>query len=353
MTASVPLLGITSGDPAGIGPEITVKALNEPSTYEKCRPLVFSDGNVLEQIVALCGLDLQIHRIIHPSEGSYRHGTIDIMDLHNVDMNTFRFNEVSAMTGQASFEFVTSAIEYALSGEIDGTVTGPVHKEALDRAGVGYPGHTEIFAAFTGTTDYAMMLADDHFKVVHVSTHLPLADAIKRVKKERIATVTRLAYKALRSMGITAPKIAVAGLNPHAGEHGLFGREEIEEIIPAIEQIQEEGINADGPFPPDTVFPKMYGGLYDVVVCMYHDQGHIPMKLLGFAYDHAGGRWESISGVNITLGLPIVRVSVDHGTAFDKGGKNRANPQSMLQAIDYAARMCGKEADKHRLNGEI
>jgi len=256
-------------------------------------------------------------------------------------MITFRFNEISDTNGWASFDYVAKAIKLALDHEIDGTVTAPIHKEALQKAGIRYPGHTEIYAALTRTDDFTMMLADEHFKVVHVSTHLSLADAIASVKKERIIRVTRLADAALRRMGITQPRIAVAGLNPHAGENGLFGREEIEEIIPAVTQVRQEGINAEGPFPPDTIFPKMRGGQYDLVVCMYHDQGHIPMKLLGFSYDHATGTWDAVSGVNITLGLPIVRVSVDHGTAFDKGGKNQANPQSMLQAIEYAARMCG------------
>jgi 4-phospho-D-threonate 3-dehydrogenase / 4-phospho-D-erythronate 3-dehydrogenase len=212
----------------------------------------------------------------------------------------------------------------------------------LRKAGIGYPGHTEIFAAYTKTDAYAMMLADEHFKVVHVSTHLSLSEAIKCVKKDRIAKVIHLANEALLSMGIDTPRVAVAGLNPHAGEGGLFGREEIDEIIPAVKQTRKEGINAEGPFPPDTIFPKMHGGQYDVVVCMYHDQGHIPMKLLGFSYNHETGQWDTVSGVNITLGLPIVRVSVDHGTAFDKGGKNTANPQSMVQAIDYAAKMSRK-----------
>lgn len=341
MSTRLPLLGITSGDPAGIGPEVTVKALNEPAIHDKCRPLVISDGNIIEQIISLCELQLEVNRISHPSEGIFRYGIIDVLDLYNINMITFRFNEIDAMTGKASFDYVAKAIALALANEIDGTVTGPINKEALKKAGIRYPGHTEIYAALTKTDNFTMMLADEHFKVVHVSTHLSLADAIASVKKERIIEVTRLADAALRQMGIAHPRIAVAGLNPHAGENGLFGREEIEEIIPAVERIKNEGINAAGPFPPDTIFPKMHGGQYDLVVCMYHDQGHIPMKLLGFTYDHATGKWGTVSGVNITLGLPIVRVSVDHGTAFDKGGKNEANPQSMLQAIDYAARMCG------------
>ena len=194
-----------------------------------------------------------------------------------------------------------------------------------------------------------MMLADGKFRVVHVSTHVPLLDAIKRVKKDRIVKVIRLAHRALCDMGITAPRIAVAGLNPHAGERGLFGREEMREIIPAVEQARSEGVAAEGPFPPDTVFPKMSGGQFDAVVCMYHDQGHIPVKLLGFSYNHREGVWEGISGVNITLGLPVVRVSVDHGVAFDKGGSNRANARSMIQAIACASLLCSKRREGSRL----
>lgn len=342
MNSELPLLAITSGDPAGIGPEVTVKALNDPVVYDKCRPLVISDGGIIEQIISLCNLQLQVNTVNHPSEGTFRYGIVDVLNLYNINMINFRFNEAAAMTGKASFDYVAKAIELALAHEIDGTVTGPIHKEALQKAGIRYPGHTEIYAAYTKTDDYTMMLADEHFKVVHVSTHLSLSEAIRCVKKTRIVKVIRLANEALFSMGIGKPRIAVAGLNPHAGEHGLFGREETDEIIPAVEQTQKEGINVEGPFPPDTIFPKMRGGQYDVVVCMYHDQGHIPMKLLGFSYNNETGQWDTVSGVNITLGLPIVRVSVDHGTAFDKGGRNMANPQSMLQAIDYAARMSVK-----------
>jgi 4-hydroxythreonine-4-phosphate dehydrogenase len=224
---------------------------------------------------------------------------------------------------------------------IDATITGPIHKEAIQQAGFHFAGHTEIYAALTNTKDYTMMLADGHFRVVHVSTHVSLSDAIKRVKKARVLKVIQLAHDALRKINIENPHIAVAGLNPHAGENGLFGTEEIDEIIPAIEEAKKLGINAEGPFPPDTIFPKMKGGQYDVVVCMYHDQGHIPTKLLGFNYNHSNNRWEGLSGVNITLGLPIIRVSVDHGVAFDKGGKGEANADSMIQALKYGATLCG------------
>lgn len=335
-----PILGISAGDPAGIGPEITAKALAQSDIYDLCKPLVVCDGAIMRQIVSSCGLNLNVNLVASPDEGLYTFGTIDVLDMKNVDMATFRFNTVSAMTGKASFEYVAKVIELALAGEIDATITGPIHKEALHKAGYTYAGHTEIYGDLTKTKDYAMMLADGNFRVIHVSTHVSLLNAVKRVKKDRILKVISLADEALKRIDIKAPRIAVAGLNPHAGESGLFGTEEIEEIIPAIEAARERGILAEGPFPPDTIFPKLRGGQYDIVVCMYHDQGHIPTKLLGFNYNHETGVWEGLSGVNITLGLPIIRVSVDHGVAFDKGGKNEANPESMLQAIRYGARLC-------------
>ena len=334
-----PCIAISMGDPAGIGPEITVKALNNPSTYARCKPLIVGDGTVIEQVLKICGLDLNVNRVQHPAEGNYTYGTMDLLDLNNVDCAAFRFNTASAMTGRASFKYVVTAIELAVDRKVDGTVTGPISKEAIRIAGFDFAGHTEIFAKYTHTENYAMMLVEGGFRVVHVSTHCSLLDAVKKVKKERVAAVIRLSFSALKKLGIDAPRIAVAGLNPHAGEKGLFGREEIDEILPAIEQTRREGISVDGPFPPDTIFPKMHGGQYDLVVCMYHDQGHIPTKLLGFTYDHSTGKWDGVSGVNITLGLPIVRVSVDHGVAFDKGGKNCANPQSMLQAIGFASNL--------------
>ena len=336
-----PILGISTGDPAGIGPEITVKALMEPEIYELCKPLVVCDAKIIEQITTICGFNLKINSISHPADGIYQFGVVDVLDMKNIDMDKFRFNTISEMTGRASFDYIAKVIELAKTGLIDATVTGPIHKEAIQKAGFHYAGHTEIYGDLTGTKDYAMMLADGGFRVVHVSTHVSLLDAIKRVKKERILKVIQLANDALKKISIAQPHIAVAGLNPHAGENGLFGTEEIEEIIPAIEAAKKLGIQAEGPFPPDTIFPKMRGGQYDIVVCMYHDQGHIPTKLLGFNYNHQKNLWEGLSGVNITLGLPIIRVSVDHGVAFDKGGKGDANPESMIQAITYGARLCG------------
>ncbi len=340
MNKQRPILGISTGDPAGIGPEVTAKALTLRDLYDICKPLVVCDASVMKDIIERLTLNLKVNAVNDPQQGIYQPGTIDVYDMKNIDSVKFRFNMISEMTGKASFEFVAKVIELAMAGAIDATITGPIHKEAIQKAGYHFAGHTEIYGELTRTKDYTMMLADHDFRVVHVSTHVSLAEAIKRVKKARVLKVIQLAHDALRNIDIAKPRIAVAGLNPHAGENGLFGTEEIEEIIPAIEEAKKAGILAEGPFPPDTIFPKMRGGQYDMVVCMYHDQGHIPTKLLGFSYNHEKQKWEGLSGVNITLGLPIIRVSVDHGVAFDKGGKGEANPESMIQAIRYGARLC-------------
>ncbi len=339
MSSEKPIIAISAGDPAGIGPEICVKALDQSALYLDARPLVICDPEIIKKAIAVCGLKLEMNEVEIPQQGKYIHGTIDVLQMHNVDLKQFNYGEVSPMCGKASFEYVRKAIDLAMNGDASATVTGPINKESLNRAGIQFPGHTEIFAHYTATKNYAMMLADQEFRVIHVSTHVSMLEAIKNITRERVLNVIRLADNALKGMGITHPRIAVNGLNPHAGEHGLFGREEIDEIIPAIETARQQGILADGPHPPDTIFPKMKGGQYDIVVCMYHDQGHIPTKLTGFRYNHQREIWEGMSGVNITLGLPIVRVSVDHGTAFDKAGDGSANPESMVQAIQYATKL--------------
>ena len=244
-----------------------------------------------------------------------------------------------ALGGEAAYRYVEKAIALAMAGEVDATVTNAFNKEAVNLAGHRFSGHTEIYAHYTGTERYTMMLAHGDLRVVHVSTHVSLREACDRVKKARVLEVIGIAHRACRELGIEAPVIGVAGLNPHSGEHGLFGREEIEEIIPAIEAARAMGMRVEGPVPPDTVFSKARGGWYDIVVAMYHDQGHIPLKLLGFVYDRDAGRWDAVEGVNITLGLPIVRVSVDHGTAFDQAGTGAASELSLINAIDYAIRL--------------
>jgi 4-hydroxythreonine-4-phosphate dehydrogenase len=337
-----PILGISVGDPGGIGPEVTAKALDQREIHGVCRPLVVADARVMENVLRLTGLALNLNTIDRPTEGLYQHGSMDILHMANMDPDRLRYKRVTAEQGQASFEYVTTVIDLALKGEIDGTVTGPINKAAINAAGHHYAGHTEIYADLTSTRDYAMMLVDGNFRVVHVSTHVSLREACERVRKDRIIRVIDLTDDALRKLGISSPRIGVAGLNPHCGEEGMFGTEDEKEIRPAVEHAAKSGKNVDGPIPPDSVFPKMRGGMYDAVVVMYHDQGHIPIKLVGFQYDDKTGVWGTVAGVNVTLGLPIVRTSVDHGTAFGKAGEGRANPQSMIEAIRMAALLSRK-----------
>ena len=260
-----------------------------------------------------------------------------------VEMDKLELGKVSKIAGNAAFEYVKKVIELALEGKIDATVTNALNKEAINLAGHHYSGHTEIYADFTKTKKYTMMLAHENLRVVHVSTHVSLREACERCKKERIYDVIKIAEDACKKLGIKEPKIGVAGLNPHCGENGLFGTEEIEEIIPAIEKAQKEGINVFGPIPPDTIFSKARGGWYDIVVAMYHDQGHIPLKVIGFVYNQEKNKWEAVAGVNITLGLPIIRSSVDHGTAFDQAGTGMANELSLINAIDYAIKLANNK----------
>lgn len=343
MENKLPIVGIAMGDPSGIGPEVTVKALNHKAVYEICRPLIVGSAEVVGMAVGYSNLDLKVRRITSVEEAEYTYGTIDVLAQDTVDIGTLKMGEVSVQGGNAAYRAIEAVIDLAMRGEIDATVTGPLNKEALNLAGWHYSGHTEIYAELTRTKEYCMMLANENFRVVHVSTHVSLRKACDRCKKEREYQVIRMADQVCRTLGIENPRIAVAGLNPHSGEHGLFGTEEIEEIIPAIEQARAEKINADGPVPPDTVFSKACGGQYDIVVAQYHDQGHIPMKLQGFQYDQEHDRWTDIAGVNITLGLPIIRSAVDHGTAFDKAGMGTANEQSMLDAIRYGVQLAGRQ----------
>lgn len=334
-----PILGITMGDPAGCGPEIAVKALSDKILYSRCRPLIVGDVRVMEDALRIAKHpEFKLHQVSSPSEGLYEYGTIDILHMDLVNMDKLEYGKVSAMCGNAAFQSVKKVIELAMSNEVDATVTNPLNKEAINLAGHHYSGHTEIFAEYTGTSKYTMMLAHEDLRVVHVSTHVSLREACDRVKKDRVLDVIRIANKACIDLGIENPKVGVAGLNPHSGEGGLFGREEIEEITPAIEEAKAENINAVGPVPPDTVFSKALGGWYDIVVCMYHDQGHIPLKVVGFVYNKEEQRWDAVAGVNVTLGLPIIRASVDHGTAFGHAGTGVANEISLVNAIDYAIR---------------
>lgn len=338
--AEKPILGITMGDPASIGPEITVKAPRHPEVYDWCRPLVIGDACMLEKAKEIVGLgDTVIHPVTRVEDALFTLGTIDVYEMNLVNAETLPIGQVSVEAGEAAFQYVKKVIELANADEIDGTVTNALNKEAINVAGHHFSGHTEIYAHYTETQKYCMMLAHQNMRVTHVSTHVSLREACNRVKKDRVLDVIRMSHTACRDLGIENPRVAVAGLNPHCGENGLFGDEEIKEITPAIEAARAEGIDASGPYPPDSVFSKLRGGWYDLVVCMYHDQGHIPLKVVGFVYNQEAGKWDAVEGINLTLGLPIVRVSVDHGTAFDQAGTGMANELSLMNAIDYAARL--------------
>lgn len=347
-----PIVGITMGDPTGNGPEITVKALAHADIYDRCRPIVVGDVKIMEQATRFVGrTDIKIHRCEKVDDALFIPGTIDVLHLELIpDVATFPIGQVSILGGNAAFQCVKKVIELALAGEVDATCTNALNKEAMNKAlefhhgensdgHTHFDGHTEIYATYTNTKKYTMMLAHHDLRVVHVSTHVSLREACDRVKKARVLEVIEIAHKACKEIGIENPKVAVAGLNPHCGENGLFGTEETEEIKPAIESAKAEGINAIGPIPPDSVFSEALGGWYDIVVCMYHDQGHIPLKTVGFVYDRDKQEWKAVEGVNVTLGLPIIRTSVDHGTGFALAGKGTSNELSLVNAIDYAILM--------------
>ena len=341
-----PTIAITIGDPAGIGPEITAKALADPETYRLCNPVVVGDSHAMQMGIEVAGKNLKINIIEKPGQAKFSHGTIDLIDLNNIDPTKIKMGQPAAMTGAASAQYVIHAADLALNGAVDAIVTAPLNKEALHMGGYHYPGHTELLAEKSGTSNYAMMLATGNLRVVHATTHIPFREIVNHLTVERIYATIQIAQDACLSLGIEKPRIAVAGLNPHSGDGGLFGDEEERIITPAIEKARKEGLDVDGPVPPDTVFGKAVGGQYDIVVALYHDQGHIPVKLLGMKFDEAAGEWTSIRGVNITLGLKFIRTSVDHGTAYGKAGRKEgtANPDSLKEAIQYAVQMA--EAQK-------
>ncbi|PPA69367.1 4-hydroxythreonine-4-phosphate dehydrogenase PdxA [Jeotgalibacillus proteolyticus] len=324
-----PIIGITMGDGAGVGPEIIIKSLQHKHLYEESHPVVIGDASRLEKAAALLDMNVTIKKISEQdSLTSTSYGEIHCLDLHLLSAD-LPFGQVSAEAGNAAFHYLKKAIELANEGKIDAICTAPLNKEALHKGGHQYPGHTEILAELTGTTDFSMMLSSPKLKVIHVTTHVGIIDAINMIKPERVLKVIELAHETLSKSGIQSPKIGVCGINPHAGENGLFGYgEEEEKIIPAVEKAQENGINVEGPLPADTLFFRAQRGDFDIVVAMYHDQGHGPIKVLGLE-----------AGVNITVGLPIIRTSVDHGTAFDIAGKGIADEGSMLEALRQAVEL--------------
>ena len=332
MQAYRPIIGITMGDAAGVGPEIILKCFEHSLVHETSRSFVIGDASILERAKKFTGSTKEIRRIDHPQEAQFDPAVIDCLDLALLP-DTLPIGEVSAEAGNAAFQYLAKAIGFANDKEIDAICTAPLNKEALQKGGHLYPGHTEILAELTGTADYSMMLSAPNLKVIHVTTHVGIIDAIHMITPERVLHVIKLAHETLSKAGIASPKIAVCGINPHAGENGLFGYgEEAEKIVPAVELAQAEGIDVQGPLPADTLFFRTVRGDFDIVVAMYHDQGHGPVNVLGLE-----------SGVNITVGLPIIRTSVDHGTAFDIAGTGIADEKSLVEALRQAVELAPKK----------
>ncbi|MFP7171557.1 4-hydroxythreonine-4-phosphate dehydrogenase PdxA [Terribacillus sp. 7520-G] len=328
-----PVIGITMGDAAGIGPEIIVKALMDEEIYGESQPIVIGDAKILKRALGIVGSNAEINSIEEVSQAKNEFNVIDVVDL-DVLPEDLAFGEVSALAGDAAYKYLEKAVALAKAKEIDSICTAPLNKEALHKGGHLYPGHTEILAALTDTEDFSMMLTTPNLKVIHLTTHVGLIEAINRINPDRTYKVLKLAHDTLTAAGKERPKIAVCGINPHAGENGLFGNgEEEEKLVPGIQKAREEGIDASGPYPADTLFFRAGRGDFDIVVACYHDQGHAPIKVMGIE-----------DGVNITVGLKggIIRTSVDHGTAFDIAGKNIADSKSMKAAITAAVELAPK-----------
>jgi len=335
-------IAITMGDPGGVGPEIIIKAINSSEVRNPCYPLVIGDASVMEEALNLLNLPLKLKIIKSPDESKPTKESIEVIDvipphppflkggiksgIVKVGMGRFEKCKPTPEGGKACVSYIKKAVELALSKHVDGIVTAPISKEALKMAGFKWPGHTEILADLTNTKDYTMMLIGKPLRVILVTIHTALKNVPDLITKSKALKTIRLAKKACDMLNIKNPRIAVAGLNPHAGEAGIFGDEEIKKIIPAVKEAIKEGIPVSGPYPPDTIFHKAYKGDVDIVVCMYHDQGLIPLKMIAFD-----------KGVNVTIGLPFIRTSPDHGTAYDIAWKGMANPLSMIEAIKVAA----------------
>ncbi|HDY89564.1 MAG TPA: 4-hydroxythreonine-4-phosphate dehydrogenase PdxA [bacterium] len=324
------------GDPSGIGPEIILKAIFSKHAKNAARMVVIGYPEPFVRDAGLLNLDIKIRKIDSPHEVTEEENTLHlIVPAKSIDI-PLRYGILDKSCGHAAALCIELSAKLAMNGEIDAVVTAPINKESLNMAGYNYPGHTEFYQQLTGAENTAMMLTLGNFRVIHVVTHIPIRDVPDMIKKERIVKVATLMHDVLLRLGIKRPGLAVSGLNPHAGESGLFGKEELEEIIPAVDKLKEADIDVTGPLPPDTVFARAYNGEFDGVVAMFHDQGHIALKLAGFKF--AEGSRE-IGGVNTTLGMPIIRTSVDHGTAFDIAGKGIASHLSMIEAVEMAAKL--------------
>lgn len=316
------------GDPGGVGPEIIVKALNEPGVRSLCIPIVVGDSAIMSQALHLSRIRRRIREVRLPDEALKTGDDLYLLNVKNTKLSVHPAAKPSAMGGKACVSYIKKAVELAMQGQVDGIVTAPISKEALKKAGYNWPGHTELLAELSGTKEYAMMLTGGRLRVILVTIHTALRKVPRLITVRRVLRVIRLAKKACDMLTIRSPKIGVAGLNPHAGEAGIFGEEEIRQIAPAVRRARLDGIPVSGPYPPDTIFYKAYRGAFEIVVCMYHDQGLIPLKMIAFD-----------KGVNVTVGLPFVRTSPDHGTAYDIAWKGIANPSSMIEAIKLAARL--------------
>ncbi|WP_313890901.1 4-hydroxythreonine-4-phosphate dehydrogenase PdxA [Psychrobacillus sp.] len=325
------IIAIPMGDAAGIGPEITVKSLAKEELYNMCKPLVVGDANVLRKAIEVTGVNLKVSTVATPADGAYEFGTIDVIDLANIDMDSFEPGQVSAQNGQAAFEFIKRSVEMAMAGEVKAIATTPINKESLKAAKVPYIGHTEMLEDLGKTPDPLTMFQVNGMRIFFLTRHVSVAEAITQMTKERVHDYLIRCDKALQRLGVESRKLAVAGLNPHAGEGGLFGNEEVEEIKPGVELAKASGIDAYGPVPADSVFFQALNGKYDAVLSLYHDQGHIAAKMTDFHRT-----------ISITNGLPFLRTSVDHGTAFDIAWKNIASEVSMYECIKLAAEYAPK-----------
>ncbi len=320
-----PLVAITMGDAAGIGPEVVAKALTDPEIYRICRPLVIGAGVVMQKALNLIKVKMVLGEVKEVTDAGGVSNTLDILDLHNLDEKEVTVGQICKACGKASVEYIIKAAQLALHKSIDALVTAPINKEATRLAGYGELGHLELLAHYTNTGEYATMLATGPLRTVHLTTHYSLRDALDHVTKENILNRLKLTHASFQSWGFKNPRIGVAALNPHGGEGGILGREEIEQIAPAVKAAIEMGIDARGPYPADSIFNRAIKGEFDAVLAMYHDQGHIPIKVYGFE-----------KSISVALGLPFIRTSVDHGTAFDIAGKGIAEAESMKEAIRTA-----------------
>lgn len=323
-----PIIGITMGDAAGVGPEIIMKSLAHASVYDQCRPVVIGDAARLRDAGDRAGVSLEVRAINEPSEGHFEHGVVDCIDLKLIPSD-LPYGKLSAVAGDAAYQFIARTVELTTKGELDAICTAPLNKEALHAGGHIFPGHTEMLAYLTGIEEVSMMLVAPNLRVIHVTTHIGLLDAIRKIEPGLVQRTIERAHETLVRAGFSNPRIGVCGINPHAGENGLFGYgEEEEKIIPAVKVLQKRGWDVEGPLPADTLFFRAGRGDFDVVVAMYHDQGHGPVKVMGLE-----------AGVNITVGLPVIRTSVDHGTAFDIAGQGIADERSMLEAFRQAVEL--------------